>query len=158
MQAQYQFGDRFESKAISVRDVNNNVYTLTLSGFGMERVFDQKSQTEVDKEAVYFKEAKKYLLLNDTNYHVLIQAFGPPQTWAGNKVEIFVDWSVRNPSGGDPGGVRLRVKGHAQIASRGSAFAPLEQASTGDAAGQGNSRQQPEQGSLREDLNDNLPF
>ena len=111
------FGDRFESKWINVDDIGNRTFTVTITYAGMAPVYSLNDDAEVDREVLYFAEAKKGLVLIQATFQTLAQTFGRnPADWVGKRLEIFVDWSIRNPSNpGKPGGVRVHVPGVAQV-------------------------------------------
>ena len=63
------------------------------------------------KRIMYFKESEiRPMILNVTNGKTIEKVVGSPYTedWKGQKIAIFVDPTVNNPSGNGNGGLRVR--------------------------------------------------
>jgi hypothetical protein len=112
-----------ESQYVSKDDLEmpDGSYTtvpVTIDRMTVEVV--EKDGKKDEKYTVYFVGKEKGLLLNVTNETVLINSFGAPpssdpvaltQHYGGKNLTLYVDPTVRNPSGGKPGGLRLAVPG-----------------------------------------------
>ena len=97
---------------IGVKDIGNGLYTLTVAEVVEAEMQDMKTGHLMTKDTLVFAEPKIKcaLPLNDTNFNVMRNAYGPvPRDWIGKRVEIYVDWSTRNPNSGEPGGVRIKA-------------------------------------------------
>ena len=60
---------------------------------------------------MYFEEPEvRPMILNATNGKTIANLYGSPyrEDWVGKRIAIFVDPNVPNPSGGAPGGLRIR--------------------------------------------------
>lgn len=96
---------------IGVKDIGNGHYAVTVAELVEAEMQDMRTGQITTKDTLVFTEPKIKcaLPLNDTNYNVMRNAFGPvPRNWIGKRVEIYVDWSTRNPNSGEPGGVRIK--------------------------------------------------
>ena len=60
---------------------------------------------------MYFEEPDvRPMILNSTNGNTIANLYGSPyrEDWVGKRIALFVDPHVNNPSGGAPGGLRVR--------------------------------------------------
>ena len=170
--ATYGFGDRFELKWINVDDIGNKTFTVTITYADMAPVYSLNDDAEIPREVLYFTEAKKGLVLNQSNFQVMVQAFGRNHNgWVNKQIELYVDWSIRNPSNPNkPGGVRIKVPGVSQVIPPRAGPTPQPQAvPTGinpyAAASQPARPQEPDiranpesRGNTAKELNDDIPF
>ena len=73
-----------------------------------ERAFDGQPATIAP--VLVSTEGRKVSLRAQANLDRMIRSFGhDADTWPGRTIELFFDPAVRNPSGGEPGGIRIRV-------------------------------------------------
>jgi len=78
-----------------VKDIGNGHYAVTVAEVVAAEMQDVKTGHLMTKDTLVFKEPKIKcaLPLNDTNYNIMRNAYGPvPREWIGKRVEIYVDW------------------------------------------------------------------
>lgn len=74
-------------------------------------VKDAKRNSNEKKRILYFEEPDiRPLILNSTNGGRIEKLLGTPYTeeWSGHKIALFLDKTVPNNFGGEPGGIRVR--------------------------------------------------
>ena len=74
-------------------------------------VEDARRKSKEDKRILYFMEPEvRPIILNSTNGNQIEKLLGTPYTedWAGKKIALWVDPTVPNNFGGEPGGIRVR--------------------------------------------------
>lgn len=98
--------EAFPSRWISGPDIGSNVVPVTVDRVTREEVGDDL------KYVCYFHGKTKGLVLNATNWDMLEQISGLPDSddWHGVGC-VLVTERVRNPSGGMIDGVRIKPKG-----------------------------------------------
>lgn len=127
--------DLYPSNYVRSEDLKGRRHTLTIDRVIVEDVGDEHS-----KPVVYFRGAKKGLVLNKTNALMLADAYGKnTDAWSGQPLELYV--TRVNYQGRMVDGIRVDVPAPAL---------PKTEAAKPD--------QKPNGGSLEEDLNDGLPF
>ena len=123
--------DMKESRFVAQKDVREPK-TLTISKLGQDNVAGEDKPEEL-RWVLYFKEASKGLVLNQTNSQLAAMVTGSEESddWPGKKVELFVDPTI-SYGGKIVGGVRIRP------APTGGEAAPAE--------------------AKKEDFDDDIPF
>ena len=84
---------------------------VTIERVGANTVADARRNSKENKRILYFMEPEvRPLILNSTNGNKIEKLLGTPYTeeWAGKKIALWVDPSVPNNFGGEPGGIRVR--------------------------------------------------
>ncbi len=82
------------------------VINLVISGAEMAEYKDGSKHL-----ALSFEGKDRKLGLNVTNYRTLESMYGfETDNWTGRTVIVYVDPSVSNPQGGEPGGIRIRYE------------------------------------------------
>lgn len=78
----------FPSRFLKAEQLDHDV-TATIEKVVMEDVYDSQAKEEVQKPVCYFEKATKAVLLNKTNWAVLVEAYGDESDlWAGKPVVI----------------------------------------------------------------------
>lgn len=78
--------DAFPSKFLKASDLNNKRHVLTIDRVVMEGI----QEGDPDKPVVYFKEAQKGMVLNQTNAMNISMLYGPEtEQWPGNRIELY---------------------------------------------------------------------
>lgn len=83
----------------------------TIEKVEADEVTDARRNSKENKRILYFEEPEiRPLILNSTNGGRIEKLLGTPYTeeWAGNKIALFLDKTVPNNFGGEPGGIRVR--------------------------------------------------
>jgi hypothetical protein len=80
------------------------------------------------KNVMHFAEEEATpMVVNPTNWDVLEGAWGEESdAWIGKRIQLYIDPSVRNPSGGDPGGVRLKIPAGAPVVNPAPVQRPVQ--------------------------------
>lgn len=89
----------------------DNDLVVTIEKCSAENVRDAKRNSDEKKRILYFEEPDiRPLILNSTNGGRIEKLLGTPYTeeWAGHKIALFLDKTVPNNFGGEPGGIRVR--------------------------------------------------
>lgn len=84
---------------------------VTIEKVEANHVKDARRNSDEEKRILYFKEPEiRPLILNSTNGGRIEKLLGTPYTeeWEGHKIALFLDKSVPNNFGGEPGGIRVR--------------------------------------------------
>ena len=84
---------------------------VTIERVEANTVADARRNSKENKRILYFMEPEvRPLILNSTNGNKIEKLLGTPYTeeWAGKKIALWVDPSVPNNFGGEPGGIRVR--------------------------------------------------
>ena len=83
--------EMFPSKYISGSDLNGKPFVLVIAGVTQEEMFDVQMQKKTRKWVLYFKDAKKGLLLGKTQAKEVADIVQSEDTdgWKGKKVEIY---------------------------------------------------------------------
>lgn len=83
---------------------------VTIKKAGEQEVFNSKTKRKDVARVVEFVEDVRPMIFNATNCRTVeaIYGSGYVEDWAGKKIAIFIDPNVPNPSGGSPGGLRVR--------------------------------------------------
>lgn len=77
----------------------------------VESRFSRPDEPPISQLCLVFTNKQKWTA-NQTNLQLLIQLLGHnTDRWINRQVELFVDMSVPNPSGGEAGGIRVRRPG-----------------------------------------------
>lgn len=74
-------------------------------------VTDERRNSKEEKRILYFQEPEiRPLILNSTNGGRIEKLLGTPYTeeWEGHRIALFLDKTVPNNFGGEPGGIRVR--------------------------------------------------
>lgn len=79
--------DAYPSKYLAAADLKGREFHLTITRVEIEEVGRNKEE----KPVVYFKEAKKALTLNKTNWGAIEKALGSDDTdeWAGGRITLY---------------------------------------------------------------------
>lgn len=83
----------------------------TIEKVEANKVTDARRNSNEEKRILYFQEPEiRPLILNSTNGSRIEKLLGTPYTeeWAGHKIALFLDKTVPNNFGGEPGGIRVR--------------------------------------------------
>ncbi|RVJ23442.1 hypothetical protein [Sinorhizobium medicae] len=132
--------DLYPRRYLSSEDLKGQRYTLTIDRVVVEDVGDDGG----DKPVLYFRGAKKGMVLNLTNGDTLATAYGADYTqWPGKPVEVYFDPDVTY-KGRRTGGIRVDVPA--------SEIQKLEQLKR-----EAKPDQKPDS-NLQDDLNDRIPF
>ena len=89
----------------------DNDLVVTIEKVEADKVKDARRNSEEQKRILYFVEPDvRPLILNSTNGGRIEKLLGTPYTeeWAGHKIALFLDKTVPNNFGGEPGGIRVR--------------------------------------------------
>lgn len=79
----------FPSKYISAGDLNGKTVRVTISGIKFEKM-KNRSGAEEQKPVLFFKEAKKGLVLNKTNSDRIAHVYGwETGSWTGKILELY---------------------------------------------------------------------
>ena len=107
-------GEMKESNYIKKEDVGVNGKNLTIHELKHENVAGENHPPE-HKWVIYFNEAKKGLVLNQTNIALIAHVVGSEETndWTGHQIQLFEDPTV-GYAGKITGGIRVR---HASAAA-----------------------------------------
>ena len=84
---------------------------VTIAGVEADKVKDARRNSEENKRILHFEEPEvRPLILNSTNGGRIEKLLGTPYTeeWVGRKIALFLDKTVPNNFGGEPGGIRVR--------------------------------------------------
>ena len=84
---------------------------VTIEKVEANHVKDARRNSDEEKRILYFQEPEvRPLILNSTNGGRIEKLLGTPYTeeWSGQRIAIWVDPSVNNPSGNGNGGLRVR--------------------------------------------------
>lgn len=84
---------------------------VTIERVEANTVKDARRNSDEEKRILYFQEPEiRPLILNSTNGGRIEKLLGTPYTeeWAGHKIALFLDKTVPNNFGGEPGGIRVR--------------------------------------------------
>lgn len=84
---------------------------VTIERVEANTVKDARRNSNEEKRILYFAEPEiRPLILNSTNGGRIEKLLGTPYTeeWAGHKIALFLDKTVPNNFGGEPGGIRVR--------------------------------------------------
>ncbi len=106
--------DAFPSRYISKDDVMNPI-TATIDTVRFDTI--KGDNGDEDKPVVYFRDGVKPMILNNTNWMAIEDAYGPESdAWTGKAIEMYCDPGVMF-GGKRVGGVRVRiVKGAVKLA------------------------------------------
>jgi len=101
-------GEMKESNYIKKEDVGVNGKNLTVRELKHENVAGDNHPPE-HKWVLYFNEAKKGLVLNQTNIALIAHVVGSEETndWTGKQIQLFEDPTV-GYAGKITGGIRVR--------------------------------------------------
>lgn len=83
----------------------------TIEKVEAETVTDARRNSKEEKRILYFQEPEiRPLILNSTNGGRIEKLLGTPYTeeWEGHRIALFLDKTVPNNFGGEPGGIRVR--------------------------------------------------
>lgn len=83
----------------------------TIEKVEAETVTDARRNSKEEKRILYFEEPEiRPLILNSTNGGRIEKLLGTPYTeeWEGHRIALFLDKTVPNNFGGEPGGIRVR--------------------------------------------------
>ena len=105
-------GEMKESKYISKSDVGVNGKNLTIKNLVQENIAGEGQQPDM-KWILYFNEARKGLVLNQTNIALIAHVTGENDTddWVNKQIQLFEDPTV-SYAGKVMGGVRVRHPSH----------------------------------------------
>jgi len=80
----------FPTKYLKAEDLEGKSFNLTIDHVMREEMFAHGGGTE-NKLVVYFKEAKKGLVLNKTNAFSIAEILGNPETddWGGGMIQLY---------------------------------------------------------------------
>ena len=84
---------------------------VTIEKVEANHVKDARRNSDEEKRILYFQEPEiRPLILNSTNGGRIEKLLGTPYTeeGAGHKIALFLDKTVPNNFGGEPGGIRVR--------------------------------------------------
>lgn len=84
---------------------------VTIERLEASTVKDARRNSSEEKRILYFVEPDvRPLILNSTNGNTIEKVLGTPfaEEWKGKKIALFVDKTVPNNFGGEPGGIRVR--------------------------------------------------
>ncbi len=82
----------FPKPHIVALDLQGKQFAVTIDHFGFQEVNDPKGGDKKTKAPVlWFKDAKKYLILNSTNWDAVVDATGKENSdeWGGHKIVLF---------------------------------------------------------------------
>lgn len=79
--------DAYPSKYLSAADLKGREFHLTIT----EVIEEEIGRSKEPKPVVYFKEAKKGLALNKTNWSAIEKALGSDETddWTGGRITLY---------------------------------------------------------------------
>lgn len=89
----------------------DNDLVVTIEKVEEDKVKDARRNSEEQKRILYFVEPDvRPFILNNTNGGRIEKLLGTPYTeeWVGHKIALFLDKTVPNNFGGEPGGIRVR--------------------------------------------------
>lgn len=99
-------GSLMPKKFIAKEDISDYL-DLTIKEVAVEDVSQENEPTE-NKPTLYFVEVDKGLVINVTNGEILDDLFGEIEAWPGQKVQLYVDPTVKY-AGKKVGGIRVRA-------------------------------------------------
>ncbi len=79
--------DLFPGKYLSAAEIDENGMTLTIESISLEEV----GQDKVTKPVIYFEGEEKGMIINKTNFQLIVKAIGQGNTdhWAGHQITIY---------------------------------------------------------------------
>lgn len=101
-------GEMFPSKWLTKEDVGKGKL-VRIKGVKLDKVFDPKTNGEVEKWCMFFQGEEKGMVLNVTNAQLCAQIFESEDTdeWKGKPIVLFNDMNVH--AFGKQGGIRVRA-------------------------------------------------
>ena len=115
------------SEYLSVKDVEAGTLTFGITAVSKEQFEAKKGQKPQKPRLVLTLDGDppRKLSLNATNLTVLIEAWGADaRLWIGYMFDAYLDKTVRDPSGKQTGGLRVRPRTLATAKSNGSGATP----------------------------------
>jgi hypothetical protein len=107
--------ERFPKKYFKAEDLKLQPLVLEIEEERLEEITDPKTGKAVEKSVVAFVETERKLVLNATNWDLIVEVTGCSDAcdWPGNKIELFADKTsmagsrvdcvrVREPGSGRP--------------------------------------------------------
>jgi hypothetical protein len=84
--------DFFPSKWLKAEDLGDDDLTVTIKSFSREHFQATAERAAEDKPAIFFNEIEKGLILNKTNFKLIVDATGEPDTdnWLGKRIALTV--------------------------------------------------------------------
>ena len=83
--------DVFSKPHLTPADCGNQSHNLTIKDVKQVQVYDFKKKRKVMKPALYFSNAKKFMILNETNWDKIADILGLEDSddWGGHKIVVY---------------------------------------------------------------------